>query len=894
VILHAIELHHVGRFRESVRLGPFAPGLNILAAPNESGKSTSLNAAARTLFDRHTTKSEELRALQPAGTDLAPRIAVEFETAAGRFRIEKTFLQKPTSELRTWQSDAWELTAESDLADQRVQNLLQSSLPGRGATKPEHWGFLSFLWARQGEPAVWPGLDTTGIGQTIRSKLVKLELDPIIETLRQRLASSTDSILTSTGQPRKGGPLSNAEEDLTRIDAELVQLRDTRTKQEDALVRYQQAASAVTQLDKEQAERAAAAANLQTQAQAAERLRGELQTHEQALTTAQEKLSIVAADAAQLTQLRTQVTETTAAITNAEHAATGATAKLTNLRTRLDARQTERPQRETLLQARREALNRTQTLLRLREHTAAASVVARQVTKAEATATELATLDASLGKLADLSPAKLRKLESLAEQTRTLGAQLQALGLTVELTPDRDASFKVDDKPPLAVAAGETTTLNRPQTLDLHLPDWGRIVIRSGARETQNVVKELETAHAALKTALAKAEVPTLDAAREAVTQRLELESQQKTLRATFTSQLSDHDRIEDLRDAAASATRRVDTLTTTLSPTAVEQSLSQAELEATEAQLNAAVPAEEKALKIFDRELDQLRTEERAATKIEQLADQKLQEHRSRHKTLDTQVTALTARYTDGLDAAKTAVQIAFTRAEARFEAAKAQLPPDYDKLPERNKRAAASLQQIANDIQARRTERDQSKGTLETLGGQGLYSRETELEEKKAEAILRRDAARAKGWATRIAHDLIEHRKQAATKAVLTPLEQRLTAAFGELTGDSTRQVFLNEQLQVIGIGRTREAMHGFEQLSQGAKEQLLLCLRLAVAQELAADEPQVLILDDVLVNTDPIRQERILDTLAAQANHLQILILTCHPDRYRGVGTAISITG
>ena len=76
----------------------------------------------------------------------------------------------------------------------------------------------------------------------------------------------------------------------------------------------------------------------------------------------------------------------------------------------------------------------------------------------------------------------------------------------------------------------------------------------------------------------------------------------------------------------------------------------------------------------------------------------------------------------------------------------------------------------------------------------------------------------------------------------------------------------------------------------MSQGAKEQLLLCLRLAVAQELAADEPQILILDDVLVNTDSARQERILDVLGAQADRLQILILTCHPDRYRGVGQTL----
>lgn len=62
-----------------------------------------------------------------------------------------------------------------------------------------------------------------------------------------------------------------------------------------------------------------------------------------------------------------------------------------------------------------------------------------------------------------------------------------------------------------------------------------------------------------------------------------------------------------------------------------------------------------------------------------------------------------------------------------------------------------------------------------------------------------------------------------------------------------------------------------------------------RLAVAQQLATDERQVLILDDVLVNTAPVRQDRIL---GAQAGRLQILISTCHPDRYCGIGRSVII--
>jgi ABC-type molybdenum transport system ATPase subunit/photorepair protein PhrA len=234
----------------------------------------------------------------------------------------------------------------------------------------------------------------------------------------------------------------------------------------------------------------------------------------------------------------------------------------------------------------------------------------------------------------------------------------------------------------------------------------------------------------------------------------------------------------------------------------------------------------------------------------------------------------------------------VAFNQAEARVAATKADLPTDFEKLPDRNKRAAAALQDLENNLKASRTERDGTKAILEQAGGQGLYSRETDLLERQTEATLRRDAARVSGWNARIVHDLIVLRKQAATRAVLAPLESRLSTAFAELTGDADRKVFFDDQLQISGLGRTREETYPFEQLSQGAREQLLLCLRIAVALELAVDHPQVLILDDVLVNTDSVRQERVLDVLSALAAKLQVLILTCHADRYRGVGTTLSL--
>ena len=893
MILHSLELTHIGRFRETVRLGPFAPGLNVLAAPNESGKSTALHAAARALFDRHSTRSEEIKALQPAGTSLAPRVVVEFETRAGRFRLTKTFLQKPESQLHQQRSGSWELIADADAADQRVQSLLQSSLPGRGATKPEHWGFLGFLWARQGEPATWPGLDDPEVGQRIRARLARVELDPVIEQLRLRLATAAEAIITATGQSRTGGLLRQAEDDLAAIEANLVILRQTRTELDEALRRYQQSAAEVARLEKEHTERGVAAATLRDQSLAAERLRGELDARQQALTTAQEKLTAVAADTDAFSRLQRDQADTQTSVAHARTSAQTAEQALRELRTRLDQAQSDQPRHETALQSLRNGHQRLQSIIKSRELSTSAAALAKQLKKAESASTAITVLEAKKTQLPALAPAKLKKLEELAESVHTLRTRLQALGLTVELTPDKKATVvNHTDKtsPPQTLPAGKTARLQSPQALDMQLVGWGRIVIRSGSHDAQSVAADLTQAESDLQELLQQAGVSTLPAAREAVTARKDLEAQLKTATAALEPHLGEYEALDDLRQAAAMATRRAEALIASLAPTDAENGRSLTDLEAAEAAQSESVIAAESALASFNKQLAKLRIDERAASQTGQQANKQVSDHESRSRTLEAQIKGIADRYPDGLVGAKTAAQVAFAQAEARVVATKAELPADFEKLPDRNKRAAASLQQIINELQVRRTERDQAQGTLEILGGQGLYTRETELEENKAEAILRRDAARAHGWSTRVAHDLIEYRKQAATKAVLAPLEQRLTTAFAELTGDTTRQVFLDERLQIAGIGRTKEEAYAFNQLSQGAKEQLLLCLRLAVAQELATEEPQVLILDDVLVSTDSVRQDRILDVLGSQATRLQILILTCHPDRYRGIGNPV----
>ncbi|MDP3209859.1 MAG: hypothetical protein Q8M65_11990, partial [Rhodoglobus sp.] len=340
--------------------------------------------------------------------------------------------------------------------------------------------------------------------------------------------------------------------------------------------------------------------------------------------------------------------------------------------------------------------------------------MAKQLKKAEAASATIAALEARKTQLPAVAPAKLKKLEELAESVHTLRTRLQALGLTVELTPDKTATVENHTdpaSPAQTLPAGKTARLQSPQALDLKLVGWGRVVIRSGSHDAQSVATDLAQAEAAMQESLQHASVSTLQAAREAVAARKDLEAQLKTATAALDPHLGDYETLDDLRQAVATAARRTEALIASLAPNDAEQARSLTDLEAAEAAQAESVTASHSALAAFNQQLAKLRTDERTASQSTQQANKHVSDDESRTRALEVELKGIADRYPDGLNGAKTAAQLAFAQAEARVVATKAELPADFEKLPERNKRAAASLQQIVNELQARRTERDQAQ---------------------------------------------------------------------------------------------------------------------------------------------------------------------------------------
>lgn len=894
MILESIELKHVGPFRRGASIGSLKAGINVLAAPNEQGKSTFIRAAARALFDKHSCADDEIRALQPTGTDLSPSVTVVFQTKAVRYRIAKQFLNKPTSEISEWRAGAWQLLDTEDKADERLQKLLQSSAPARGATKAAHWGLLGYLWARQGLPCDWPSWEGQ-TGEQIRSRLAKVEIDVVIQNLKESLWEDYSQLFTPNGKPKKNGELERLETEWERTSVNLAAVREKLAALNDLERRFAELSPDVARLEAEVQERERESKELREQAQQAEALQGELRMRHAELDAATEKLNTIITDIEKLQEHFRALGETKELLNAAAECRKAAVSE--EAVAKLDTTIAQKTFDETTqdLENLNAAAQRVRDLLKLKRLDAEANAAKQLAEKAAVQSKTLREVKVQLDSLPNITQAKMNRLRELAERVHDNETKLQTVGLSIELIAEKASQVQLlqDRKEQhLSLEPNQSQIIQAAQMAELYLSGWGKICVRCGATELKELQEQLKADREGLRNELINVASPSVAEAEQKMSWRKELQRDADAAEEKLREFLGGFETLENLRGHSAQLEAQAAALRQSMSPTGAESGKSAAELEAESETTAGRVDGQQAAQRAA---ADELRRRARVTdqkSEARQNADTAHMTLAGQVFTLEQQIKTLSERYPQGVERGKKDAQLEFAKAEARRDETKTKLPADFEKLPDRNRRAAAAHQETRNELERVRKELNTLEGSLQTLGAEGFYSKESVLLERGESLRAQVARLRIKGWAARLAHDLIENRKQAATRSVLGPLETRLSNAFAEVSQYADRRVFLDEHLNIRGIGSAEGALIAYEYLSQGSKEQLLLCLRLAVASEVAESGHKLVILDDVLVNTDSQRQKRVLDVLQTAANKLQILILTCHPERYRGVGTVVEI--
>ncbi|GHC93437.1 hypothetical protein GCM10007320_44380 [Pseudorhodoferax aquiterrae] len=869
-----LRVEQLRRFRAPLELTGFTPGLNILAGPNEAGKSTLVRAIRAAFFERH--KSSMVDDLKPwdEGSGAAPRVEIDFVLAGQPHHLVKSFLGKKRCVLAIGARQLEGAEAEDHLAQ-----LFGYAYSPKGASKTEHQGIPGLLWVEQGSGQE---LDVRharehlhdalhGQGEAA-SALAATGGDALLERLRKDRAE----LLTGTGKPtgehkQAIDAVAQHQADIAALDAQIAQYRD-QVDRLDQLRRAHAADSSQRPWEALEHDLARARA-LQTTLDASARQLGE---DRQRLADLVRTRELLGQRLAAFGQQEDDLARRQAALNQAETAAQAADAATSQAQAAAAAAQAQAQAAQEQAQAAQQQALRDSLQQQLAQAQADATSASQALQRAQAAHAELAKQRAQAAALPAITPRQLQQLRTLvqAREQAALRHQAVATRLAWQLPPGQD--LRLDAQP--LQDQGELL-LTAPALL--HLPGGGALRITPGgqdlaalARADQQASHQLQQAMAALGLAdLAEAEARL--AACSAAQGAVQLAEQALAIVAP--------QGLDALHTACTQVQARIHTADAALArlPTARQDVMPAAQAAAADQSAQQALAIAREALAkaqalqaAAGSRRDAARAEWQAAQARLAAPERATQQEAAQQQLLQAQAEhqALYARV------AQTAASLQSAR-------------PDI--VAQDIARLARSIEQLRASHQQRHEQILVLHSALQQAGAQGLEEQRAALDGELQRALRRQHELQRRAAALDLLCERLQARRQATLARLQAPLAQRLQHYLPLLLPGASVQI--DEQLAPALLTRPRStgaAESGAVQaLSFGAREQLGLISRFAYADLLQqAGRPTLLILDDALVHSDSERLGHMKRVLFDAAQRHQVLLFTCHPSLWRDMGVPV----
>ncbi|SDC45459.1 DNA repair exonuclease SbcCD ATPase subunit [Variovorax sp. CF079] len=875
-----LRVEQLRRFRQPLELTAFEPGLNILAGPNEAGKSTLVRAIRAAFFERHrSTAVDDLRPWGE-GSSAAPQIELDFTLDGEAHRLVKSFLGKKRCTLQIGAR-----TLDSTDAEEHLAQLFGFAFAGKGASKPEHWGIPGLLWVEQG---AGQDLDVShardhlnaalqGQAGASASALAATGGDELLELLR----GQRGELLTSTGRPRgvhaeAAEAMAELRGQLEEMDGQIATYRD----QVDQLsvLRHQHAVDEAAKpweglrRDLESAEqRQSSLRTTQDQLQADQVRLGQLEETRALLI---KELETLEGQQAQAKKREQELARAVQQLQAADSAVASARAQSEAASRRAQGA------REALASARQEATRRALEQ-QLEQARAEATQCAQNMQRAEEAQQRLFALRDSAAAAPTMTKAQVEQLVKLERAERDADLRRQAVATRLQFTLPEGQSLDLQTQGEFhrLQAQGERL-LDAPATLKL--PSGGELVITPGGEDLSRLARTHHEAQQALQAALQALGVSDLVEAQARLTAVSDRDAQIQLAQQALA--IVAPDGLEPLRSAVSTNQARIRTAQEALArlPEPAAQPallLEQAELEHEAAQAAeqaaAAAMAHAQSLQAGAQGLHQAALREHAAAQAalsdptraqrQAHAQQQLLANGAEHQAL----------------AARMAVAAELVR-EARPDI----LAQDIDRL-------RRSIDQLSRGHQQRREQILLLENTLQQAGAQGLEEQREALAGKLGQAERRHAELQRRAAALDLLCRKIDEKREATLARLQAPLSDRLHHYLPLLMPGATVQMDAGLAPGTIARTLASGAIEAgqVQDLSFGAREQLGVISRFAYADLLRqAGRPTLLILDDTLVHSDADRLAQMKRVLFDAAQRHQVLLFTCHPEKWRDMGVAV----
>ena len=844
--IHRLELTNVRGIEHLVLDDLPETGVVVIHGENEAGKSTIVEALDVVLTEKHSGRSKRIRALQPVGKDVAPEVIAELSVGEYRFRIAKRWLSKKSCELNISSPRPAQFTGSQ--ADDELERILSEHLDR---------SLVDALFMRQddtGEAISAVGIPSLTRALERESGLAEEEVSGDDSALLARVDKEYQRYFTAAKGNPAGGYKESAEA-LSRAEEEYAEATRVLRELDSVVERYEQ-------LERDQAaaqsELPAAQADLtdkQSRAEEAATAQAKLDSHKATLERATDDLA----------RAQSAVTERAELVTAAEEAARAAEAAQYRLTAAQDKAKGEAEEKERL----------EKRLAVAKEDYAAARSTLKQARrqqdkqKFEKLSARLESLDALAAEAdqaravvaqrgREVTAADITGLHK-ADSALSVAERLhEAAAAKVHFSGPAGSTIRVDGED---IEVGEDTAI---ELVDSRVITIGDITARfsAGSYSAEDTQRDVEQARMRLRDLLDILGVGSVAAAEEAhEAHRAQNDALDAATRA-LNAELGPDD-LAGLRSQHSALAEKV------------------ADLEDTaEVDLPAAEAAEEAAsekVDALDRELVPYR-ESRLAHEVVRL-DAELDAARENAQRVTRELASERERAAD--DALHTEV--------TRLEATVADLCGQLDHMEAVDLDTANSLVEGAQSHLAYLTDRIQRcEVDLGRLSSEvNFHSGAAERAQQATAAV---EMARAvyesvdkRAQAARYLRDILLKHRDAARQRYAAPFVAALsqlarTVYGGEITFE------LDEDLRVIARTQYNETV-SLASLSGGAREQLAILTRFAIAQLVGAESVPVIV-DDALGSTDRHRLQLMATLFSHVGRDNQVLVFTCMPERYSRV--------
>lgn len=875
-------------------------GLNVISGPNEAGKSTLMKSVWFALTRRCTSKAQEIREVVPnsGGT---PEVEVDVVVDGTTYELEKTFDgQGGTAHLRVDHQDGGIDDYAGEEADEVIREALGFGEASGRTGVPEHFGFWPAVWVNQEERQVDPGKHLTGEGdpESISSVLAQIGGDLMAGSgaeIVERAKEEYEKFYTSSGNrtTRSGAPLHEAMERRDRAEERFEELRQTRDRYEEDLDRHNRIQNEIESLSEQLPELKEKAEDAREAFDQVQELKETIEKKDTELGTAESERDRLEERLGRRTDLRNKIDELKE---NLEE-------KQAEIEEKSGALETHRDGRSELAESKEQAEKRLselkETERRLRAHLDVLRAQERLGDLKDRT-TQLEDLkerrDELTGEIAaiEVEEEDIERLETLKQTRDETRTRLETAAARLRFRASSEMDVQVGEEE-FGLSGGEETARSIEEPTTIRVGSRLEIEVEPGGEDLASIREAAREAKEEYEEALEDLGVESLADARSQRQERGRLETELESVKDQIEGLLPEEDedlgeakiRAEnDLKQAKEKRESYTDSEEETSLPTG--ESDVRERLDDLEDELEAAREDVEEArreVQVHDDRTQKLQGElQRAETQAESTQEsleatrEDLEDHRETHGP------------DEELQDALSEAQAAFEEKKEEVEELRAELDAlNPDGLKARKERTEEALEATREEKEELEGELNKVRGRLESDDLRGLHGRLEDARQEREEAEAEVGRLERQAEAAKLLYETLTEKRAEARKKYLAPLREEVEDLLGRFFEAENSTVEFGEAFDLQKLSRSSDGSVKFDQLSTGAKQQLSVLVRLAMARLIARERPHPMFLDDALSDTDANRFEAIADILHSAAREMQIILTTCHHRRHRQLGVS-----